>query len=158
MAKNLFYSTNELESRVNCWLAKIRREKPHSYPCSMPFSLESCDGEHRVLVFRFEIRPDMENPWGVVHGGILATAMDWAMGIAARTVLDQQDAPTVNMNIGYLRPVPLDATLRIRVHVLHAGKQLATISALAFVEGDDRPYVSAEGVYYMRNQPLILDP
>lgn len=157
MSKNLFYSTNELELRVQKWLELIRRQKPGSYACNIPVTLVSCDGEHRELIFRVETGREMENPWGVVHGGMLALALDWVMGISARTVLDQCDAPTVSMNVNYLRPVPLESTLRIHVSVIHAGNSLATLSARAFVEGDDRACVSAEGVYFMRNKPLVLE-
>lgn len=151
------YSNRELTNRVNIWLSKIRREKPHSYPCNIPLSLETCDAEHSELTFRFEARDDMENPWGVTHGGVLATAMDLAMGAAARTVLDQADTPTVNMNIGYLRPVPLHTSVLIHVCVLHGGKHLATLHATAYLDGEEHPCVSAEGVYFMKNKPLILE-
>lgn len=153
----MLYSDNELSSRVNAWMNKIHRDKPHSYPCNLPFSLEGCDGAHQELTFRFDTRTDMENPWGVTHGGVLAVALDWAMGISARVVLNQADTPTVNMNINYMRPVPLNAGVLIHVRVLHGGSHLATLSAVACLDGDERPCVSAEGVYFMRNVPLVLD-
>lgn len=157
MVKNLFFSSNELEQRVNKWLELIRKEKPNSYACNVPMKLIACDGEHQELVFRFDVSPEMENPWGVTHGGMLALAMDWAMGITARTVLDRNDSPTINMNIGYLRPVPLGSELLIRAQVLHGGSTVATLRATAYISGDDRPCVSAEGVYFMRSEPLILN-
>ena len=152
----MLYSNNELAARVKAWIKQIRREKPNSYPCNIPFSLEMCDAAHQELTFRFDVRTDMENPWGVTHGGVLAIAMDWAMGVTARVVLNLADTPTVNMNIDYLRPVPLNASVLIHVRILHSGNHLATLHAVAYLDGDERPYVSAEGVYFMKNMPLVL--
>lgn len=45
------------------------------------------------------------NPTGVVHGGVLATLVDTAMGAAVRSTIDRDDgAATTQLTLAYLRP------------------------------------------------------
>lgn len=68
------------------------------------------------------------NPMGTVHGGILATLLDSALGCAVQTVLDAGQAyTTVSLEVKYLRAVALDAgVLRAEGTVVHAGRRQAT--------------------------------
>jgi uncharacterized protein (TIGR00369 family) len=68
------------------------------------------------------------NPMGTVHGGILATLLDSALGCAVQTVLDGGQAyTTVSLEVKYLRAVALDAgVLRAEGTVIHAGRRQAT--------------------------------
>lgn len=68
------------------------------------------------------------NPMGTVHGGILATLLDSALGCAVQTTLDAAETyTTVSLEVKYLRPVALDAgTLRAEGTVVHKGRRQAT--------------------------------
>lgn len=68
------------------------------------------------------------NPMGTVHGGILATLLDSALGCAVQTVLEAGQAyTTVALEVKYLRPVALDAgVLHAHGDVVHAGRRQAT--------------------------------
>lgn len=68
------------------------------------------------------------NPMGTVHGGILATLLDSALGCAAQTVLEDGSAyTTITLEVKYLRPVALDAgAVRAEGRVIHAGRRQIT--------------------------------
>lgn len=68
------------------------------------------------------------NPMGTVHGGILATLLDSALGCAVQSVLDARQAyTTISLEVKYLRAVALDAgVLRAEGTVIHAGRRQAT--------------------------------
>jgi uncharacterized protein (TIGR00369 family) len=78
------------------------------------------DGSARV---RFEARDDHLNPAGTLHGGVLATLVDTAMGQAVRSVTDDGDVPaTSQLTVTYLRPGTtgsLDVTARVRTRGEH---------------------------------------
>ena len=80
------------------------------------------------VVFTFEASEHFTNPFGTVHGGIIATVLDSAMGMAALTVLpDGTNAPTLGLEVKYLRPVATDAgLLRADGVVVHAGRRVVT--------------------------------
>ncbi len=64
-----------------------------------------------------EIGPDHLNPNGVVHGGVLFTMVDTAMGKAAMSVLDEgQFCASVEVQLRFIRPAsagPLTAAASV---------------------------------------------
>jgi uncharacterized protein (TIGR00369 family) len=60
------------------------------------------DGGARLA---FEVTDEHLNPAGTLHGGVIATLVDTAMGRAVRTVTDEDDVPaTSQLTVTYLRP------------------------------------------------------
>lgn len=80
------------------------------------------------VVFTCVADARFSNPMGTVHGGIVATLLDSALGCAAQTVLDDGSAyTTVTLEVKYLRPIALDAgRLRAEGRVVHAGRRQIT--------------------------------
>ena len=78
------------------------------------------DGSARL---RFDAGDDHLNPAGTVHGGVLATLVDTAMGQAVRSATGDGDVPaTSQLTVTYLRPGrtgPLEVTARVRVRGEH---------------------------------------
>src|SRR3954452_502536 len=69
------------------------------------------DGSARIA---FEVTDEHLNPAGTLHGGVLATLVDTAMGTAVRSATGDQDIPaTSQLTVTYLRPGkpgPLEVT------------------------------------------------
>ena len=67
-----------------------------------------------------EVTDEHLNPAGTLHGGVLATLVDTAMGQAVRTVTGEGDVPaTSQLTVTYLRPgkrgrLTVDASVRVR--------------------------------------------
>lgn len=58
------------------------------------------------VVFALEAGPQHGNPMGTVHGGILATLADSAMGMAYATTLGEGESfTTLELKVNFLRPV-----------------------------------------------------
>jgi uncharacterized protein (TIGR00369 family) len=80
----------------------------------------AADGEARL---RFEAREEHLNPAGTLHGGVLATLVDTAMGQAVRSATGEDDVPaTSQLTVTYLRPGapgPLTVTARVRTRGQH---------------------------------------
>jgi uncharacterized protein (TIGR00369 family) len=72
---------------------------------------------------RFEAREEHLNPAGTLHGGVLATLVDTAMGQAVRTTTGDDDVPaTSQLTVTYLHPGtpgPLEVTARVRTRGEH---------------------------------------
>jgi uncharacterized protein (TIGR00369 family) len=84
--------------------------------------------EPGVVAFECDASPRFANPMGGVHGGIIATLLDSALGCAVQTVLpDQTGYTTLSLEVKYLRPVAVDAgPLTATGTVVHAGRRQAT--------------------------------
>lgn len=78
------------------------------------------DGSARIA---FEVTDEHLNPAGTLHGGVLATLVDTAMGTAVRTATGDDDTPaTSQLTVTYLRPGrtgPLSVTARVRTKGEH---------------------------------------
>ncbi|HLG98127.1 MAG TPA: PaaI family thioesterase [Bryobacteraceae bacterium] len=71
-----------------------------------------------------KIREELLNIAGVVHGGVLASMADTAMGIGLHNHFGGRRAiTTTEMKINYLRPVKHGKAVA-RSHILRAGKKL----------------------------------
>jgi uncharacterized protein (TIGR00369 family) len=88
------------------------------------------------------------NSRGVVHGGILATLADTALGYAL--LLDDPGSAgvaTVNLSLDYAAAAQRGDWLQAEVQVQRRGRRLAFANCYLTVEG--RPVVRASGVFQM---------
>ncbi len=71
------------------------------------------------------VREELRNLAGVLHGGVLATLADAAVGIAlTRHFGGKRPATTTELKINYLRPV-LEGEVRARARLLKVGARLS---------------------------------
>jgi len=89
------------------------------------------------VVFAYEPREEHYNALGAVHGGILTTVLDTAMGCAVQSRLDAGVAPvTIELKTSFVHPVTIaSGVLRAEGRVVHPGARVAT--AEARLEGED---------------------
>jgi uncharacterized protein (TIGR00369 family) len=104
----------------------------------------------------WEAQPDHRNLQGLVHGGILATLVDIAMGLAVRTVVGPTRRHlTMDLHVHYLRPAQpgrleaLGSVVRVGTHV-------------AFAEGSvmdaaGRLLIRASGTYSVTEDHTVAD-
>jgi uncharacterized protein (TIGR00369 family) len=69
------------------------------------------DKKRNVIVCRFRMEKRFTGPPGHLHGGIIATILDDAMGKVIR--LRKVTAVTAQLTVDYLKPVPLNKPLRV---------------------------------------------
>ena len=74
---------------------------------------------------RLDSRPELENSRGEIHGGVVASLLDAALGVAVRSSYQGgEGATTVSLTVNYLNPGRV--TLIATRHVLRAGRTLAS--------------------------------
>jgi uncharacterized protein (TIGR00369 family) len=76
------------------------------------------DDEAKHIRGVFALGAEYEGGPGFIHGGIIATVLDEAMGKVSR--FRQVRAVTAELNVEYLRPVPVDRMLRVEGFELEA--------------------------------------
>jgi len=76
------------------------------------------------------------NVMGTLHGGVLATLADTAMGFAfATTLAGEETFATLEMKVSFLRPV-WSTTLTASAHVVHRGKTTGLVECRVTDERD----------------------
>jgi uncharacterized protein (TIGR00369 family) len=73
-------------------------------------------------------RPEFQNSHGDIHGGVVATLLDAAMGVAVRSAYTEgEGATTVSMTVNYLQP-GRDALVG-EGRLVRGGRTLASLEA-----------------------------
>jgi uncharacterized protein (TIGR00369 family) len=106
--------------------------------------LESGEGSATVEMTTTE---DMANHSGFVHGGMISTLADSAMGRSLRTLKPGvARAMSFDLKLNFISAVKIGETLRAKGQVIHAGRRTAV--AECRIEGaDNRLVATASGTF-----------
>lgn len=96
-------------------------------PRGMRLAFERDDGQRRI-VGRFRLGAEYQGGAGFIHGGIIATVLDEALGKVNR--FRDVRAVTAELQIEYLRPIRVDEEIVVEAsevecngrHLLHRGE------------------------------------
>lgn len=113
----------------------IERTNNAPFPSHLPFTLESIDFDSCRV--RVDIQPCHMQPYGIVHGGVIATLVDTATFWAAFARLPA-DAGLVNVDLklNYLKALS-EGVLIAEGHCMRAGRSLSYAEAhIRSGEGD----------------------
>lgn len=106
----------------------------HANPVAQMIRMDLIDLRHKEATIAFEMRDQLRQPHGLLHGGITATLIDTAMAFAVVTCLAENErASTIDLTVHYLRP-HTDGTVTCTAKVVRAGKRIFTLSAEAVNE------------------------
>ena len=80
------------------------------------------------VVFAAEPEEYHYNPLGTVHGGVMATLLDSAMGCVVQSMLPVGTSyTTIELKVNYLRPVTMQTgTVYCEGKIIHVGGRIAT--------------------------------
>ncbi len=80
-------------------------------------------------VIAIDMRDELRQPHGVLHGGVTATLIDTAMAFAVIPGLGEGErTSTVDLTVHYLRP-HLEGTFTCTAKVVRAGRRILTLTA-----------------------------
>lgn len=106
------------------------------------------DGRSR---FELDVARQHLNPHRVVHGGVVYTLVDFAMGGALTSRLEPGErCATVEIKINYLAVVA-EGTLRAEAWVVERTRRLGVLEARVH-SGADRLIALATGTFYIQRQ------
>lgn len=101
--------------------------------------------------FEAAVRPEHMNPHGVVHGGVIYTLVDYAMGGAVTSRLDPGErCATLEIKINYLAAA-VDGTLRADAHVVERTSRTAVVHA-EVRDRAERRIALATGTFYIQRR------
>lgn len=100
-----------------------------SVPFAKLLGIELEELDIGTATLAFEIRPELKQNKGVVHGGAIASLIDSATAFAIISLLPlDEKATTVDLTISYLRALT-QGRARATARVLRTGRRLIVVSA-----------------------------
>jgi uncharacterized protein (TIGR00369 family) len=105
------------------------RNGSYAFPLSELLGFHLTEVEPGRAVIELDSGPCHLNPIGTLHGGVLSTIADTAMGIAHGSLLGEgESSTTVDLTVHFLRPVT-NGKLRAIARVVKHGRTLTLLEA-----------------------------
>ena len=89
------------------------------------FDMEIKEIDDLNLILRTKVKKDFYNELGAIHGGVIMTLADNASGYIASA--KKYTAPTLSMNINFLRPLLDTEYIYAKAKVLKRGSRIITV-------------------------------
>ena len=116
---------NEITAEQKEYAANALRDLPFAQLIGMCL----IDLRPDEAVIAIQMRDDLRQPSGVLHGGVTATLIDTAMAFAVRTRLESgAKTATIDLTVQYLRP-HWSGIATCTACVLRAGNRIFAVSA-----------------------------
>lgn len=100
------------------------------------------NGDHRFL---FHVAPQHLNLHGIVHGGMLTTFADMALGLAAHWECGERASSTVSLNCDFVAPGRLGDWIHCAPRVTRRTRSVVFVSGDLYTE--ERILLTASGVW-----------
>ena len=118
-----------------------------AFPLRSFLEFDIRDGPDGAAVASLDVDDRHLNPNGIVHGGVVFTLADTAMGRATMAVLGEgQICASIEVSVRYLRPIP-GGRLVATASVLRAGRRIVHLECSVTIDGDDRPVAVLQGSF-----------
>jgi uncharacterized protein (TIGR00369 family) len=79
--------------------------------------------------FEFIVRHDMTNPFGMIHGGVIAGMIDDCIGVNFMILGLEFFYPTINLNIEFFGSAREGETIKVKTEVVKQGNTIINIRA-----------------------------
>ena len=136
-----------LEEHVAKTLLENNIEQRDTLNGMMKSSEGRCSFEDKTLTFEFPVQPWQANRVGNLHGGMICTAFDLTIAALARFYAGENFAPTVSLDVKYIRPVKVGDTLTVTARATATGKRITQLTGEAYIKETGRLTATAASVY-----------
>lgn len=108
---------------------QLARAALDGLPLARLTGMELIDLRHGEAELGIDMRDELRQPHGLLHGGVTATLIDKAMAFAIRTHLGHDEkTATIDLKIHYVRP-HISGRITCIARVVRAGRRIFTVSA-----------------------------
>ncbi|MCE7961534.1 MAG: PaaI family thioesterase [Acidobacteria bacterium ACB1] len=119
----------------------------HDLPFAKLMGMKLVDMKLDEATITLDMRDDLRQPSGILHGGVTATLIDTAMAFAVRSRVDPDVATaTIDLTVHYLRP-HIEGPIRCTARVVRAGRRISSVSADVFAEKNGKLIATGLSTY-----------
>ncbi|MCB6367865.1 PaaI family thioesterase, partial [Intestinibacillus massiliensis] len=86
-----------------------------------------CSYEEKSISLGFPVLEWQANRAGMMHGGAICIAFDMTAAAIARFCAGKNYAPTISLDVKYIRPIKLGDTLIVTAKATAAGRRITQI-------------------------------
>ncbi len=108
-----------------------RERKENSINHMLHMDLVSINEDEQSIVLSFPVKAWALNPAGNLHGGIICSLLDVAMGCISYACSDAIFTPTIQMSVNFVKGILPNDIIYIEVFCDHVGKRMIQTRAIA---------------------------
>ena len=76
------------------------------------------------IELQYDLRPEMANPTGLLHGGLQAAMIDDCIGMCTATLGYEGFLITIDMQINYLGKIKIEESVLVKASIIREGKNI----------------------------------
>lgn len=139
------------QARMEAYLEKTMQENNVDQKDTVNGRMRSikigCSFEEKSITLGFPVQDWQANRGGMMHGGMICTAFDMTAAAVARFFAGENYAPTISLDVKYIRPVELGDTLVVTAKATAAGRRITQIVCEAMSKDTGKLAATAATVY-----------
>eukprot|EP01136_Pigoraptor_vietnamica_P011100 Opistho-1_new@49521 len=112
------------------YLGKVVKDSRSAAGNWMNFTLEAIDKGKPTI--SLDVKHDMTNPYGNIHGGMMALVMDEVIGWAVVSLDTNNHYTSLNLNVDFLYAIKEGDRLRATSEVIRAGKKIIHVECRVY--------------------------
>ena len=85
--------------------------------------------DENSVEFQFEVRKEMTNPVGMLHGGVISGMIDDCMGVTFFILGLEYFYPTINLNVEFFSSAKEGETVTVQTKVVKKGRTIINLKA-----------------------------
>lgn len=112
---------------LQSFIGKPFSESPSPFAKWLNGTVVSVD--ENSVEFQFEVRKEMTNPVGMLHGGVISGMIDDCMGVTFFILGLEYFYPTINLNVEFFSSVKEGETVTVQTKVVKKGRTIINLKA-----------------------------
>ena len=106
-----------------------------------------CSYENGELSYSFPVQEWQANRAGMMHGGIMCTAIDMTVAALARFYAGEDYAPTISLDVKFIRPAKVGDIINVKAQIVSDGRRISHLTATVESQETRKLLASAASVY-----------
>ncbi|MCI8608868.1 MAG: PaaI family thioesterase [Firmicutes bacterium] len=140
-------TTQEIQSIFEDYLTDDLTRQAHSVNGMMAPSFVSADPDTMTATLQFTVLPWESNRTGGLHGGIIGAMLDHTCGLIVSCFLGHW-APTMNLNVEYIRPVAPGDSLLATAHIISMGRHIIRVNGALCQQASGKLVASCTATFF----------
>lgn len=147
MSERLDDGQKRLEEHVKKTLKENNVDQHDTINGMMKSEMAGCSFIDGTITFAFPVQPWQVNRVGTLHGGMICTAFDLTIAALARFYAGENFAPTISLDVKYIRPVRVGDTMLVTARATATGKRITQLTCEACSKESGKLVATGASVY-----------
>lgn len=146
-----------LEKTMKSVIALTSSEKGSGIMLMMKPEFVKCSASEKSLTIYYDVEKWELNPQGIMHGGMITTAVDNTYGMLTHFYAGNKFITTVEMSMHFLKPLFEGDRLEITVKANSVGKTIINLSAEGRIKNKENILAVTSSSTYMILKNITTD-